>query len=55
GKQSVETSHEIDQIAQKYSGLKSNGSISPHLNTMKCIDFIHDSELNELIKRRAEK
>ncbi|MDI5817211.1 type VI secretion system amidase immunity protein Tai4, partial [Salmonella enterica subsp. enterica serovar Cerro] len=23
--------------------------------TMKCIDFIHDSELNELIERRVEK
>ncbi|MDI5815834.1 type VI secretion system amidase immunity protein Tai4, partial [Salmonella enterica] len=23
--------------------------------TMKCIDFIHDRELNELIKRRVEK
>ncbi|HGB0087860.1 TPA: hypothetical protein ACIT09_004353, partial [Salmonella enterica subsp. enterica serovar Saintpaul] len=22
---------------------------------MKCIDFIHDRELNELIKRRVEK
>ncbi|MGS8546850.1 T6SS amidase immunity protein Tai4 family protein, partial [Salmonella enterica] len=42
-------------IAKKYSGLKYNGSISSDFNTMKCIDFIHDRELNELIKRRVEK
>lgn len=55
GKQSVEIYHEIDEIAKKYSGLKYNGSISSDFNTMKCIDFIHDRELNELIKRRVEK
>ncbi|EDY9279101.1 hypothetical protein GPO69_004409 [Salmonella enterica] len=55
GKQSVEIYHEIDEVAKKYSGLKYNGSISSDFNTMKCIDFIHDSELNELIKRRVEK
>ncbi|EDS8404695.1 hypothetical protein CNQ66_004582, partial [Salmonella enterica subsp. enterica serovar Berta] len=54
-KQSVEIYHEIDEIAKKYSGLKYNGSISSDFNTMKCIDFIHDRELNELIKRRVEK
>ncbi|WP_412098481.1 type VI secretion system amidase immunity protein Tai4 [Enterobacter sp.] len=55
GKQSLETYHEIDEIAKKYAELKYTGSIASEFNTMKCIDFIHGRELNELIHRRVGK
>ncbi|XKK71806.1 T6SS amidase immunity protein Tai4 family protein [Escherichia coli] len=49
GQQPVEIYREIDAIARKYASLKYDGSIASDFSTMKCIDFIHGNELDELI------
>ncbi|EOA0398554.1 TPA: T6SS amidase immunity protein Tai4 family protein [Shigella flexneri] len=46
---------EIDAIARKYVSLKYDGSIASDFSTMKCIDFIHGNELDELISRSVKK
>ena len=49
GQQPVEIYREIDAIARKYASLKYDGSIASDFSTMKCMDFIHGNELDELI------
>ncbi|WP_312701902.1 T6SS amidase immunity protein Tai4 family protein, partial [Escherichia coli] len=55
GQQPVEIYREIDAIARKYASLKYDGSIASDFSTMKCIDFIHGNELDELISRSVKK
>ena len=55
GQQPVEIYREIDAIARKYASLKYDGSIESDFSTMKCIDFIHGNELDELISRSVKK